>query len=141
MVVLDKRYTYCQDQYGRTYRCNSTWESWARWLLLGLVILVVFFLCLSISCVSARRRRRAGRQPFYGTGWVPGNNNQQRHGQQQGWAGNNQQYGGGQQYAYTQPAPPYQQPPYRENQQSGIELQRPNETYAPPSGPPPGKKF
>lgn len=35
-----------RDSFGRT-RCRSTWNSWARWLVLGLIILgalFVFFL-------------------------------------------------------------------------------------------------
>lgn len=102
------------------------------------------------SCITARRRRRLGRQPFYGTGWAarPGqptaqpyyNNNQNYNHpppqytpqpQNQGYYGSNQGY--------------YGSSPY--GQQQGVELQSPQPThtrggddvYAPPAGPPPGK--
>lgn len=97
------------------------------------------------SCITARRRRKAGRTPFYGTGWAarPGNNNAQP-------------YYGNQNSA---PAPPYTGPTNNNNngyyngganqgyygQQNGVELQSPqatyggNQQYAPPPGPPPAK--
>lgn len=99
------------------------------------------------SCLTARRRRKAGRQPFYGTGWAarPGNYNNQ-----------NNQYS--QQPYYNsshQPAPPYSAATDNHNgyyggganqgyygQQSGVELQSPQPAYngyAPPPGPPPAK--
>jgi hypothetical protein len=98
------------------------------------------------SCLTARRRRKAGRQPFYGTGWAARPTNAQP-------------YYANQQNA--QPAPPYSAAPntYNNgggyygnnnggansdyyNQQSGVELQQPQPTYggyAPPPGPPPAK--
>lgn len=99
------------------------------------------------SCITARRRRKAGRQPYYGTGWAarPGQNTQP-------YYNNNN---------YQQPPPQYTpQPQQGQNsyygnganqgyygQQNGVELQQPpatyaragEETYAPPPGPPPGK--
>ena len=36
----------CYDYYGN-YQCSSAWESWARWLVLALIIiaaLLIFFL-------------------------------------------------------------------------------------------------
>jgi hypothetical protein len=106
---------------------------------------------ISLSrCLTARRRRKAGRQPFYGTGWAarPGQGGQ-----------NAQPYYNNQ---HNQAAPPYSAPPYSAQpqqtpygganqgyygQQQGVELQQPQPTYgrggddvyAPPSGPPPGK--
>lgn len=100
------------------------------------------------SCITARRRRKAGRTPFYGTGWaarpVGGNNNAQP-------------YYGNQNYNST-PAPPYSAATNNNNgyygnganqsyygQQNDVELQSPqptyggNNQYAPPPGPPPGK--
>jgi hypothetical protein len=50
--------------------CNNAWYDWGRWVALALVIggfILIFFL---FSCISARRRRRRGAQPYYGTGWV-----------------------------------------------------------------------
>lgn len=97
------------------------------------------------SCLTARRRRKAGRTPFYGTGWAarPGNNNAQP------YYNNNHN---------NAPAPPYSAATNNNNgyygnganqgyygQQNGVELQSPqptyggNQQYAPPPGPPPGK--
>lgn len=103
------------------------------------------------SCITARRRRKAGRQPFYGTGWAarPGNNNAQPYYGNNNNATNN--------YGAQQPAPPYTAPNSNAGyygggqnqgyygQQNGVELQSPQPTYggngqyAPPPGPPPGK--
>lgn len=143
-----------------------------HWILLALRPLLVsvprnIFISIQFSnsrrrCITARRRRRAGRQPFYGTGWAsrPGQNGAQNTAQpyynnqynntnqpappysaqpQNGYYGggaNQGYYGGGQQYG---------QPQY--GQQQGVELQSPQATYhrgdqdayAPPAGPPPGK--
>ena len=102
------------------------------------------------SCLTARRRRKAGRQPFYGTGWAarPGNNN--AYGQNTTAPYYNNQHN---------PAPPYSAATTNNNnggyygggganqgyygQQNGVELQSPQPTYgggyAPPPGPPPTK--
>ncbi|KPI36153.1 uncharacterized protein AB675_8900 [Cyphellophora attinorum] len=61
---------YCYDSFGNVGSCNSAWYDWGRWVALAVVILgfiILFFLC---SCISARRRRRRGLQPMYGTGWA-----------------------------------------------------------------------
>lgn len=96
------------------------------------------------SCLTARRRRKAGRKPFYGTGWAarPGQNNNQYNAQP---------------YYANQPAPPYDAATNNNNgyysgganqnyygQQNGVELQQPQPSYggggyAPPPGPPPAK--
>ena len=100
------------------------------------------------SCITARRRRKAGRTPFYGTGWAArptnGNNTAQPY--------YNNNYN-------SAPAPPYSAATNSNNngyygnganqsyygQQNGVELQSPqptyggNNQYAPPPGPPPGK--
>lgn len=113
-----------------------------------------FFLC---SCLSQRRRRKAGRQPFYGTGWTQ-----------------NLPFGGGNSYGNNyQNKPSYQAPPpqygqennynqhegfYGQNtggqnqsyfggRQTELEMQPPQNVYgardqsgfAPPPGPPPSK--
>ncbi|KAI8938968.1 hypothetical protein NX059_004815 [Plenodomus lindquistii] len=135
------------DRYNR-YRCrNSAWNNWVRWVVLAVVVvgfLLLFFLC---SCITARRRRKAGRQPFYGTGWAarPGAYNNTQN--QQPYYGNNN----------AAPAPPYTAPDSNTGyygggqnqsyygQQNGVELQSPQPAYgggggyAPPPGPPPGK--
>ncbi|KAJ4323219.1 hypothetical protein N0V94_001963 [Neodidymelliopsis sp. IMI 364377] len=136
-----------RDRYGqvRCYR-QSAWNSWVRWVVLAVVVggfLLLFFLC---SCITARRRRKAGRTPFYGTGWAarPANNTAQP------YYNNN--------YQNSAPAPPYSADTNTNNgyygnganqgyygQQNGVELQQPqpayggNNQYAPPPGPPPGK--
>ncbi|KAF2739516.1 hypothetical protein EJ04DRAFT_519586 [Polyplosphaeria fusca] len=134
----------------RTYCRNSAWNDWVRWVVLVVVIVGFFLLFVACSCITARRRRRAGQQPFYGTGWAAKPNNAQPY-----YNNTNN---------YNQPAPPYApnapqnsyyganqgyygQQPYG-NQQQGVEMQPPAPTYhrgdgdnvyAPPAGPPPGK--
>jgi hypothetical protein len=115
------------------------------------------------SCITARRRRRAGFAPYRGTGWAggrppPGQGPAQYTGPPQPFYGGNQ---------YNQPPPPTAAPPYSPSnqgyygntnngnqgyfggQQTGVELQPPQNThppqrggdavYEPPPGPPPGK--
>ena len=140
----------CTDRYGRSYRCNSSWNSWGRWVALGVILvgaLVFFFLC---SCISARRRRKRGHQPFYGTGWagrVPVG-----HGQAQynpNYQTQQPQYN--QNQNYQQPPPNYNQTSggaaqsYFGGQRQDVEMQPPqnsyggNHVYNAPPGPPPGK--
>ena len=138
-----------RDQYGQVRCYRSAWDTWVRWVVLAVVVIGFFLLFVLCSCITARRRRKAGRQPFYGTGWAarPGNTNNA-----QPYYNNN----------YNQPAPPYSAQPqpnqgyygganqgyYGGQQQSGVELQSPQPTYSgqggqnvyqPPPGPPPGK--
>lgn len=161
---LDKRYLYSSyGYYGYGY--NSRWSSWGRWVLLG-VILVAGVFCLFICMCFARRRRRAGAKPMYGTGWMaPGGNanqtypmtgnynNNQPGGYNQGGynqGGYNQQ----QQYGNYQAPPTYGQPQTQQytgstfNPNDGYygQPQQPQNTYnreagdfAPPTGPPPAK--
>jgi hypothetical protein len=107
----------------------------------------------SCSCITARRRRKAGAKPFYGTGWAarPGQYNAQPY-----YNNNNNQD------AYAPPPPQYTPNPNQQSQygpqyganqgyygqQNGVELQPPQQAYrgdggesgyAPPAGPPPGK--
>ncbi|KAF2012364.1 hypothetical protein BU24DRAFT_426244 [Aaosphaeria arxii CBS 175.79] len=148
---------YYDSYTGRRQCYRSAWNDWVRWVVLAVIIVGFFLLFMLCSCITARRRRKAGRQPFYGTGWAArpynGTNNAQPY-------YNNQ-------YNQNQPAPPYSQQPqnngyYGANQgyygqqqygqqpygqQNGVELQQPQATYnrggdneyAPPAGPPPGK--
>ncbi|KAF2711603.1 hypothetical protein K504DRAFT_475400 [Pleomassaria siparia CBS 279.74] len=139
------------DRYGNYVCRNSAWNNWIRYVVIAIVVLGIFLLFLFCSCLTARRRRKAGRQPFYGTGWAsrPGQGGVQQ---------NVQPYYNNQ---HNAPAPPYSQQPnqpqYAANagyygqqpyaQQNGVELQQPQPTYgrggddvyAPPAGPPPGK--
>ncbi|KAF1848253.1 uncharacterized protein K460DRAFT_403548 [Cucurbitaria berberidis CBS 394.84] len=138
-----------RDQFGRTRCYRSAWDNWVRWLVLAVVVIGFFLLFVVCSCLTARRRRKAGRQPFYGTGWAA------RPGQ-----GTNAQPYYNNNYNTQQPAPPYSATTaptsnqgYYNNganqgyygQQNGVELQSPQPTYggnaqyAPPPGPPPGK--
>lgn len=121
-----------------------------------------FFLFLAFSCITARRRRRQGQNPYRGTGWAagrtpPGHAPAQYTGQPAPYYGNNNA------------APPYSPPAnpgaynagynnqgyggganqsYFGGQQQGVELQQPENAYArggenvyaPPAGEPPSKK-
>jgi hypothetical protein len=52
--------------------CYSAWDSWARWLVLALIILGSLLIFFLFSCITARRRRRMGYAPYRGTGWALG---------------------------------------------------------------------
>lgn len=147
---------YCDDY-------NSPWNSYGRWIVLVAILVGAFFLFLLFACITARRRRRRGMQPFRGTGWA-GGNTAPGHGAPQYTGAPQPQYGG------NNGAPPVYSPPpqnqgyyggtpnqygganqgyFGGQQQSGVELQQPNSAYvpqrggdpvySPPSGPPPGK--
>lgn len=123
----------------------SNWDNWVRWVVLAAIIVLFLLAFIACSCVTARRRRRMGRSPFYGTGWAAGN---QQYGNAQPYYNNNTN-----QYA---PPPPPEYSPNVPNghqqyygQQNGVELQPPAPAYGPsrsepwdyqpPSGPPPKK--
>jgi len=153
MTIVARQFSnVCYDQFGNAYRCNSGWNSWGRWVALGIILVGAFLLFFLFSCLTARRRRRAGRQPYYGTGWV--GRTPFGHGQ----ATYNPNYQS-QQPNYNQNQ--YQTPPaynqtggyYGQNQgyfggrQTEVEMQPPSNTYRggegvyePPQGPPPAKK-
>ncbi|KAF2839479.1 hypothetical protein M501DRAFT_1002903 [Patellaria atrata CBS 101060] len=151
MPTLEPRRSCYYDALGRLHCRDSAWDSWARWVVLVVLIVLFVILCLACSCLTARRRRKAGRNPYYGTGWMARgthyNSNQQPHYQQQ-------------QQGWEQPAPPYSASPGHPHggyygqqngqqygqQSSGIELQAPQQAYHggdnvynPPAGPPPNK--
>ncbi|EMD66287.1 hypothetical protein COCSADRAFT_179604 [Bipolaris sorokiniana ND90Pr] len=132
------------DRYGYRRCRSSAWNNWVRWVVLVVVVVGFLLLFVFCSCLTARRRRKAGRKPFYGTGWAarPGQNNNQYNAQP---------------YYANQPAPPYDAATNNNNgyysgganqnyygQQNGVELQQPQPSYggggyAPPPGPPPAK--
>lgn len=141
------------DGTGRQYCDGSAWDDWVRWVVLAVIIIGFFLLFLLCSCFTARRRRRAGRQPFYGTGWaggrVPPGHNAATYNAQPYYNNDN-----------NQAAPPYTPAPNNNyyggqnqgyyGQQNGVELQSPqpahtpyqretDNVYTPPPGPPPTK--
>ncbi|KAF4463102.1 hypothetical protein FALBO_10082 [Fusarium albosuccineum] len=147
------------------YCRRSGWSYWGRWVLAGVCILLFILIlsCLALRSFTARRRRRRGVQPFYGTGWMAGGNNKPWGNQNNHQMYNYNNQGGGynpdypQQHGYGAPPPPpaYQQQPqytgttfnpqdgYYGQQHSGVQppqgtYQR-DEPYSPPAGPPPGK--
>jgi len=115
MPVLEARQSYyCQDSFGNVVSCNNAWYDWGRWVALAIIIIGFVLLFFIFSCISARRRRRRGAQPFYGTGWVgrtPFGHGAAQYNPQ--YAQQEQPYGGYQQggyYGQQQQAPPtYQQ--------------------------------
>jgi hypothetical protein len=151
--ALVQRYLYCDevDQYGNCY--YSSWDTWGRWVALACIIVFVLFVAVLFSCINARRRRRQGLPPRYGTGWTASK-----------WGTRQQPYYSNQLYNRGAPAPPYSPPVQNQQytgntlnsnegyygQQSGVELQPPKNTYAgrggdpvyeAPQGPPPNKGY
>jgi len=143
-LLFDKRDIRC-DNYGQNcVRYNTNWDDWVRWVVLA-VIVGIFLLSFIFCSVTARRRRRAGQNPYYGTGWTSRN---QAHTAQPYYNNNVNQY--------PPPPPEYStsipsghQQYYGGPQQNGIELQAPSNVYAPgrstdvyepPVGAPPAKK-
>jgi len=141
---LVSRYVYsnCNSSYENCY--YSPWNSWGRWVALVCIIAFVLFIAVVFSCINNKRRRQRGMQPRYGTGWMGGKT-----------PVGQPSYGNG--YQNGPAAPPYQPPQHTGNtfnsndgyyggQQSGIELQHPQNTYqgnrnenvynAPPGAPP-----
>jgi len=143
------------DSYGNCYY-NSAWDRWGRWVALVVIVFVVLLIAFAFSCTNARRRRRRGMAPRYGTGWLGG---------KMATGNNGNYYNNQQQPQYGAAAPPYS-PPAQQNQQytgntfnsnegyygqqSGVELQQPQNAYQPqresepvyaaPQGPPPSGK-
>ncbi|KAK3070014.1 hypothetical protein LTR53_011184 [Teratosphaeriaceae sp. CCFEE 6253] len=154
--TLEARQYYGNNCYINRYGnqvCNSgVWNSWARWLVLGLIILGAFFLFFLFSCITARRRRKFGHSPYRGTGWALGRT-PPGHGAAT--------YNARPQQEQQQTAQPYynnsNNPPpaygaaqgYYGNSGNDVEMQPPQpvyganqirkEQYAPPSGPPPNR--
>ena len=148
-------------------RGGDRWNSWGRWVVVVAVIIFFLFIFFIIACINARRRRRAGRNPYRGTGWLAGQTppghapaqyTQSPYQQQQqaatsgGYQAPPPQYGGQQQdggyYGQQQQQHQGSNQGYYGGQQQGVELQSPEvayqgqagqNVYQPPSGPPPGK--
>ncbi|KAF2687823.1 hypothetical protein K458DRAFT_385394 [Lentithecium fluviatile CBS 122367] len=136
----------CYYSNGYRYCDRSAWNSWVRWVVLAVVIIGFFLLFVLCSCITARRRRKAGAKPFYGTGWAarPGQYNAQPYYNQNQYHAPPPQYSANPQ----QPGPYYGANQGYYGQQNGVELQSPQPAYArdggesgyaPPAGPPPGK--
>jgi len=148
----------CYDNNGNAYYCKSSWNSWGRWVALAVIIIAAFLFFFLISCLSARRRKRVGQQPYYGTGWVGrtpfGHGQATYHPQVETQAPPQEVYGNGNNQAYNSP-PAYGQQGaaasyygntnqgYFGGRQTDTEMQPPqaayggNSKYEPPSGPPP----
>jgi len=116
---------------------NTRWHDWGRWVFLAFVIIGFFLLFAMCTVFSARRRRRTGTAPFFGTAWLAPKQSAQP-GYCAGPPGPAGYYpppppqGQGEYYAspappYTANAPPTSAPP--PPQENGY--------YAPPPGPPP----
>lgn len=143
----------CPNGYSSYYGgCSSTWEVWARWVVLGLIILGAILIFFLFSCISSRRRRRMGYQPYRGTGWAMGRtplgHAPATYNQQPYHAGQPQQENN---YYQSSSNPP---PAYGASQgyyggRNDVELQSPpaayggynrgDNAYAAPPGPPPAK--
>lgn len=162
--LVKRQYGY---GYGSSYgyRNTSPWNRYGRWALLGVLLavgLVAFFL---ISCLNARRRKKAGNKPFYGTQWLAPNSYGQQQQQQQAQTqyyppqnthNDNAQYAPPAYPPTNGPAPNGNADYYGNNTHNNnqYEMQQPAATYqpgynreaeqaggeyAPPAGPPPGK--
>ncbi|MCJ1397698.1 hypothetical protein MMC11_000894 [Xylographa trunciseda] len=152
-------------------RRQYAFSSYGRWILLGAIIVAALLFFLAFSCLSARRRKRQGLQPYRMTGWAHqgylNNNQNQYQPPVQPYGNNNPNYYNNN-AGTPNNAPPTYEPPkqgsyygngntngtaganqsYFGGQQSGIELQQPNNSYQPrggeneysaPDGPPPAK--
>lgn len=101
-------------------------------------------------CLSARRRRAHGLQPYRGTGWIPGAHGPAVYNPNYQGPPPQQPYYASSPPTYTPQAGGYygqQNQGYFGGQQTGVELQQPSNAYRggdnvyePPTGPPPSKK-
>lgn len=143
---------------------RSNFYYWGRWVLAAIVIVFFIALFAAWSCISNRRRRRAGMNPRYGTGWMGGYSGYPPTGQQQhpapqysngGWFGAHNKNNNPPPPQYTPSAVPNQTTGTTFNTADGyyghqgdVPLQPPagsyyprggEPVYEPPSGPPPAK--
>ncbi|KAG9672191.1 hypothetical protein KCU99_g2563, partial [Aureobasidium melanogenum] len=133
-----RQYFGYYDCYGNN--CDSAWNRWGRWVLLACIIVAFFILFFVFSCLSARRRRKHGYNPYFGTGWTV------RHGTPTYNQNVQPQYETTSTPYYNNsnnPPPAYSPAPNTTNYGNNIELQEPqaayNGNYAPPKDPPPGR--
>lgn len=150
-------------EYCDIYGCYSNWDTWGRWVALGVIVVCILLLAFLCSCYNSRRRRRRGMAPMYGTGWMasgPPGGQQYGHTAPPGVYYSHEPYNGGAAPPYSPPLPKqttgntfnsnegyYGQHGY--GQTGGIELQEPSSSYQPqrggdpvyeaPLGPPPRK--
>ncbi|KAK4508766.1 hypothetical protein PRZ48_002505 [Zasmidium cellare] len=68
--------TYCYIDVAGDEVCeNDAWDDWERWVVLGVVLGAIFLILvgfLIFSCITARKRQRAGIKPYKGTAWTLG---------------------------------------------------------------------
>lgn len=129
----------CYTTLSGRVRCRYTtsrWHNWGRWLAVALIIaaflvgVLAFWLVLSLiavdalrkslmstSCITAARRRKAGRKPIAGTGWVP-----------------NRMF-----YQTSQAPPPQYGAPAPHAAESNAGYY--GKEYQPPAGPPPAQNY
>ncbi|RDA87353.1 hypothetical protein CP532_2638 [Ophiocordyceps camponoti-leonardi (nom. inval.)] len=159
-TTLLRRYVEC---INGVCRRRSRWFDWGRWAFLGILLIGFLIVCFLFACI-ARRRRRRGAQPMYGTGWMapPGKYGGAPDGNMNNMNNMNNGYYGPQSYgppAYGQPQYPqptgttgtnfhpndgYYGDPSQQQQYGGVQAPptayQPNPgPYSPPPGPPPGK--
>jgi len=164
MYILDKRnagesvlgkrqyYDYDDNCDGYGNNCRTAWNNWGRWVALFAIIFTTFILFFVCALISARRRRRRGLVPIWGTAWVPGPNPPLTHHKHNQWqydphASTHQPIDPNPPPVYTPPTggyyvPPPGSPPGQYEMQSPYFSQQQNtgnrEQYNPPPGPPPG---
>ncbi|KAL2012069.1 hypothetical protein VTN00DRAFT_4787 [Thermoascus crustaceus] len=143
MAILARRECFYDHIDDQAY-CTTAWSDWGRWVALAVIVGAAFLIFFLLACYNARRRRRSGLRPYYGTAWISGPQGPPPEGQQGYYYQPPPQY---------TPNPPsygyYGGPPnqgYFGGQQPGIELQPPpnvhragEPVYSPPPGPPPAK--
>ena len=138
----------CYNNYTRQYYTCSSWDRYGRWIFLACIIVFALFVFFLFSCLTARRRRKLGYQPYKGTAWTLGrtpaghgaanyNPNYQQQQTQQPYYNNSNnpapQYNTGGNNGYYGNEAGVQQPPAS---YGGYNSGQP--VYAPPAGKPPG---
>ncbi|KAF7587936.1 hypothetical protein BBP40_006502 [Aspergillus hancockii] len=146
MGVIYPRRECGYNSWGEWVCRPSGWYDWGRWVAFAVIVGCAFIIFFLFACYNARRRRTRGLRPHPGTAWLAGPPPYGQHNQQPPhpyYADPN----------YQQPPPPQYTPQpqaygYFGGQQTGIELQSPQNAYhngaervyQPPPGPPPNTK-